>query len=273
MCTLNYRRKDIFCNKFNSIRLQIERAEAQQDADLRATSKKIRAEQERELKLFREGLKQELRLLKAEVDLLPKERRKQEFKNRKDKMDADHSEREKAFLEKLNESHESSLRRLSDSHREKIALMERQFLQQKQQLTRTREAALWEVEERHIHEKHQLMKRQIKEIFMLQRHQMLTRHEKEKEQIKRRAMRKEEELLKKQTAEKRNLPKRIRNEMKAREAMFRESMRISVSVASEPELEKNRFKEVSLQTYQNNYHYKFWLKKIVPRKREEAIPS
>jgi len=41
---------------------------------------------------------------------------------------------EKLFLEKLNESHESSLRRLSDSHREKIALMERQFLQQKQQV-------------------------------------------------------------------------------------------------------------------------------------------
>lgn len=38
------------------------------------------------------------------------------------------------FLEKLNENHETSLRRLSDSHREKIALMERQFLQQKQQV-------------------------------------------------------------------------------------------------------------------------------------------
>ncbi|KAG5894065.1 hypothetical protein JTB14_003925 [Gonioctena quinquepunctata] len=224
-------------------RMQIERAEAHQDADLRATSKKIRSEQERDLKQFRESLKAELRLLKLEVDMLPKERRKTEFKYRKDKMDAEHLEREKAFLEKLNENHESSLRRLSDAHREKIALMERQFLQQKQQLTRTREAALWEIEERHIHEKHQLIKRQIKEIFILQRHQMLTRHEKEKEQIKRRAARKEEELLKKQSIEKRSLPKRIRAEMKAREAMFRESMRISISGANDPDLEKNRFKE------------------------------
>lgn len=75
---------------------------------------------------------------------------------------------------------------------------------------------------------------------------MLTRHEKEKEQIKRRATRKEEELLKKQQIEKRSLPKRIRAEMKAREAMFRESMRISISGAGDPELEKNRFKEVRL---------------------------
>lgn len=100
-------------------RLQIEKAEAQQDADLRATSKKIRAEQERELKLFREGLKQELRLLKAEIDRLPKDQRKNEFKVRKERLDTEHVEREKIFLEKLNENHESSLRRLSDSHRER----------------------------------------------------------------------------------------------------------------------------------------------------------
>lgn len=125
-----------------------------------------------------------------------------------------------------------------------MALMERQFLQQKQQLTRSREAALWEIEEKQIHEKHQLMKRQIKEIFILQRHQMLTRHEKEKEQIKKRAVRKEEELLKKQATERRNLPKRIRQEMKARELMFRESIRISVT-GNDPDMEKNKVKEVS----------------------------
>ncbi|XP_044762491.1 serine/threonine-protein kinase 10 isoform X2 [Coccinella septempunctata] len=223
-------------------RIQIEKAEAQQDTDLRNASKKIRADQERELKQFRDGLKQELKLLKAEIEMLPKESRKMEFKIRKEKIDAEHAEREKLFLEKLHESHESSLRRLSDSHRERIALTERQFLQQKQQLIRSQEAALWEIEEKQIHEKHQLMKRQIKEIFILQRHQMLTRHEKEKEQIKRRAARKEEELLKKQATERRSLPKRIRNEMKARELMFRESMRISVSNA-DPEVEKNKFKE------------------------------
>lgn len=41
-------------------RMQIEKAEAHQDAELRAASKKIRADQERELKLFRDGLKQVL---------------------------------------------------------------------------------------------------------------------------------------------------------------------------------------------------------------------
>lgn len=87
-------------------RVMIERAEAQQDADLRAASKKIRADQERDLKQFRETLKQELRLMKAEVDQLPKDRRKHEYKTRKDNMDADHAEREKAYVDNLNENHE-----------------------------------------------------------------------------------------------------------------------------------------------------------------------
>ncbi|XP_011059314.1 PREDICTED: serine/threonine-protein kinase 10 isoform X1 [Acromyrmex echinatior] len=226
-------------------RQQIERAEAQQEVDLRVSSKKIRSEQERELKQFREGLKQELRLLKQEIDLMPKDKRKSTFKIRKEKLEAEHEEREKLFLEKLNESHEMSLRRLSDSHREKIALMERQFLQQKQQLMRGREAAIWEQEERQIHERQQLLKKQLKDIFFLQRHQMLIRHEKELEQMKRMNQRKEEELIKRQTVERRNLPKRIRNEMKAREMMFRESMRISMSsvLAPDPDAEREKLKK------------------------------
>lgn len=233
-------------------RQQVERAEAQQEADLRLSSKKIRSEQERDLKQFRESLKQELRLLKTEVDMMPKERRRNEFRVRKEKLEIDHEEREKSFLEKLNENHETSLRRLSDSHREKIALMDRQFLQQKQQLMRSREAAVWELEEKQIHEKHQLSKRQLKDIFFLQRHQMLIRHEKELEQVKRMNQRKEEELVKRQSGEKRSLPKRIRAEMKAREMMFRESMRISIST-SEPEAEREKLKKVSI-VFSSDYH-------------------
>ncbi|KAJ8667247.1 hypothetical protein QAD02_008909 [Eretmocerus hayati] len=226
-------------------RQQLDRAVTQQDTDLRLASKKIRGEQERELKQFREGLKQDLRLLKQEVDLMPKEKRKSAFKTRKERLEAEHEEREKLFLEKLNESHETSLQRLSDSHREKIALMERQFLQQKQQLLRARESAIWELEERQIHERQQLLKRQLKDIFFLQRHQMLIKHEKELEQMKRMNQRKEEELIKRQTIERRNLPKRIRNEMKAREMMFRESMRISMSstLVSDPDDERDKLKK------------------------------
>lgn len=74
---------------------------------------------------------------------------------------------------------------------------------------------------------------------------MLIRHDKELEQMKRMNVRKEEELLKRQALEKRALPKRIRSEMKAREMMFRESMRINMANNHDPELERNKFKKVS----------------------------
>ncbi|XP_076048131.1 sterile20-like kinase isoform X6 [Oratosquilla oratoria] len=223
---------------------QVERAEYQQELDLKQTSKKIRAEQEKELKAFRDSLKTELKLLKQEIDLLPKDKRKDNFKVRREKLDQDQNERERSFLEGLHESHETMLKRLGDSHREKIAMLEQQFLQQKHQLLRQRESALWEMEEKHLHEKHQLAKRQLKDIFFLQRHQMLLRHDKELEQVKRVNQQKEEDLIKRQQIEKRQLPKRIRQEMKARELMFRESMRISIShLPDSHEDEKERLKK------------------------------
>merc|ERR1719342_61262 len=223
---------------------QVDKCEQQQHEDLRVSSKKMR--QEKELKTFRESLKQETKLLKHEVELLPKDRRKEALKMRKEQLEREHIEREKSFVERLSESHESHMKRLSDTHREKIALLDRQFLQQKQQLMRAREAALWEMEERQLHERPQLAKRQLKDMFFLQRHQMLVHHEKELDHLKRMMERREEEMAKNQAGERRALPKRIRAEMKAREMMYRESLRISVTNLQEvitPMEEKDRFKK------------------------------
>jgi len=242
-------------------RKQVDRAEEQQNVDVKVTSKKIRAEQEKELKQFRESLKQEVKLMKQEVELqTPKDRRKDELKRRKEMLERDQQRREQLFLSKLSDTHENQLRRLTDSHQEKIALLDRQFLQQKQQLMRQREAAIWEMEEKQLHERHQLAKRQLKDMFFLQRHQMLVHHEKELEHLKRMMDRREEDLLKNQTLERKALPKRIRQEMRAREMMFRESMRISTPNIHEmlkPTEEKERikkFQEAEKKRYRAEQH-------------------
>ena len=74
--------------------------------ELKATSKRIRADQEKELRSFRESLKTELKLLKQEVDLLPKEARKEALRSRKEQLDADQATREKAFQDRLHQAHE-----------------------------------------------------------------------------------------------------------------------------------------------------------------------
>lgn len=84
---------------------------------------------------FRDSLKQEIRLLKQEVDLLPKEKRKDEFRKRKTQMEFEHEEREKAFLSSLSENHELALRRISEIYREKLSSTDKGYLQQKQTVT------------------------------------------------------------------------------------------------------------------------------------------
>jgi len=178
------------------------------------------------------------------VDLFPKDKRKDEFKQRRSAMELDHEEKERAFLDSLKERHELLLRRLSEKHRDHLATINRNFLQQKQNAMRTREALLWELEEKQLHERHQLSKRHVKELCFMQRHQMIIRHEKELDQVKRMLQRKEEDMVKKQTMEKRALPKRIRAERKARDLMFRESLRISTNL--DPEIERDRLKKVGM---------------------------
>ena len=62
---------------------------------------------------------------------------------RKDQLEREQVDRERGFVERLNESHESAMKRLSDTHKERIALLDRQFLQQKQQLMRAREVKIY----------------------------------------------------------------------------------------------------------------------------------
>ena len=49
------------------------------------------------MKTFRESLKQEMKLLKQEVDLLPKSERKETLKARKEALEGDQNHREQLF--------------------------------------------------------------------------------------------------------------------------------------------------------------------------------
>lgn len=57
--------------------------------------------------------------------------------------------------------------------------------------------------------------------------------------------RKEEDLIKRQAVERRALPKRIRAERKARDMMFRESLRISTNL--DPDAERDKLKKVNFR--------------------------
>uniref|UniRef100_A0A915K0J5 Uncharacterized protein n=1 Tax=Romanomermis culicivorax TaxID=13658 RepID=A0A915K0J5_ROMCU len=157
---------------------QLEETERLQEEEFRMTVKRLKQEQDRDLRAFRETLKQEHKLLKHEMEIVPKADRKDVFRSRRDMLDVEHLERDRQFCEKQQQEYESALARLKTTHIENVVALEKHFLEQKHKMMRTREKSLLDMEERQLHEKHQIAKSQLKEIFLLQRSQMLIRHQK-----------------------------------------------------------------------------------------------
>lgn len=52
-------------------------------------------------------------------------------------MDTQHEEKERSFLSSLSENHELALRRLSEKHRDRLASIDKSFLQQKQTVSKS----------------------------------------------------------------------------------------------------------------------------------------
>ncbi|XP_062435515.1 STE20-like serine/threonine-protein kinase isoform X2 [Rhea pennata] len=192
----------------------IERLEQEHTNRLRDEAKRIKAEQEKELSKFQNMLK-----------------------NKK--------KEEQEFVQKQQQELDASLKKIIQQQKTELATIERDCLNNKQQLMRAREAAIWELEERHLQEKHQLLKQQLKDQYFMQRHQLLKRHEKETEQMQRYNQRLIEELKNKQTQERARLPKIQRSEAKTRMAMFKKSLRIN-SLAS-PDQDREKIKQFAVQ--------------------------
>lgn len=192
----------------------IERLEQEHTNRLRDEAKRIKGEQEKELSKFQSMLK-----------------------NRK--------KEEQEFVQKQQQELDGSLKKIIQQQKAELANIERECLNNKQQLMRAREAAIWELEERHLQEKHQLLKQQLKDQYFMQRHQLLKRHEKETEQMQRYNQRLIEELKNRQTQERARLPKIQRSEAKTRMAMFKKSLRINSTAT--PDQDREKIKQFAAQ--------------------------
>ncbi|NXX44717.1 SLK kinase, partial [Tricholaema leucomelas] len=223
----------------------IERLEQEHTNRLRDEAKRIKAEQEKELSKFQNMLKNKKKEVLCEVEKAPKELRKELMKRKKEELAQSQHAQEQEFVQKQQQELDASLKKIIQQQKTELATIERDCLNNKQQLMRAREAAIWELEERHLQEKHQLLKQQLKDQYFMQRHQLLKRHEKETEQMQRYNQRLIEELKNKHTQERARLPKIQRSEAKTRMAMFKKSLRIN-SLAS-PDQDREKIKQFAIQ--------------------------
>ncbi|XP_045709833.1 STE20-like serine/threonine-protein kinase isoform X1 [Phyllostomus hastatus] len=223
----------------------IERLEQEHTNRLRDEAKRIKGEQEKELSKFQNMLKNRKKEVINEVEKAPKELRKELMKRRKEELAQSQHAQEQEFVQKQQQELDGSLKKIIQQQKAELANIERECLNNKQQLMRAREAAIWELEERHLQEKHQLLKQQLKDQYFMQRHQLLKRHEKETEQMHRYNQRLIEELKNRQTQERARLPKIQRGEAKTRMAMFKKSLRINSTAT--PDQDREKIKQFAAQ--------------------------
>uniref|UniRef100_A0A8C6NXR4 non-specific serine/threonine protein kinase n=1 Tax=Nothobranchius furzeri TaxID=105023 RepID=A0A8C6NXR4_NOTFU len=225
----------------------IERLEQDHTSRLRDEAKRIKTDQDKELSKFQNMLKNRKKEAFQEAGQTPRHMRKELMKRLKEDLSLLQASEEQEFLQKQQQELDGALKKIIQQHKLEIATIERDCLNHKQQLLRAREAAMWELEERHLQEKHQLLKQQLKDQYFMQRHQLLKRHEKEMEQMQRYNQRLIEELKNKQNQERVRLPKIQRSDAKTRMAMFKKSLRITVTAVMTPEQERERVKQFASQ--------------------------
>ncbi|XP_022080772.1 STE20-like serine/threonine-protein kinase isoform X1 [Acanthaster planci] len=225
---------------------EVEKLELAQTNEAKNFLRMHKMKQEKDLRSFREKQKREMKEMRS-----IRGGSKEDLKRKKEEFDVRQQQEEHKFMSEQASELERLSTELSEQHRNKVAMLERKFLNDKHQKLRARESAIWELEERHLKEMHQATKTQMKDMFFLQRHHLVIRQEKELQILKSMQEKEEEDMKQRHIQEKRRLPRNLRNEMKTRANMFRKSLAIkNPNCTADEEREKMRgFQESESKRY------------------------
>ncbi|XP_033632989.1 STE20-like serine/threonine-protein kinase isoform X4 [Asterias rubens] len=216
---------------------EVEKLELAQTNEAKTFTRASKSKQEKDLKYFREKQKREIKEMRS-----IRGPSKDDVKRKKEEFEVQMQQDEHRFMSQQAVQLESQTADLSEVHKNKVALLERKFLNDKHQKLRARESAVWELEERQLKEMHQATKTQMKDMFFLQRHHLVIRQEKELQIVKSVQEKEEEDLRQIHTQEKKRLPRHLRSEMKTRTTIFRKSITINNPNCSADE-EREKMKE------------------------------
>ncbi|VDM75799.1 unnamed protein product [Strongylus vulgaris] len=97
---------------------EIEEAEKLQEEEMRQAQKRLKYEQEKELRGFKDRLKQEMKIMKQEMDMLPRQQRRDALRMKKDQMEHENHMKEADFVMQLQKNAEATLARMTQRHKE-----------------------------------------------------------------------------------------------------------------------------------------------------------
>ncbi|KAI6177303.1 Sterile20-like kinase [Aphelenchoides bicaudatus] len=206
---------------------KMEELERIQEEERRGLVKNIKTMQEKEYRAFQMEQREEMKRLKYEVDVLPRSQRKDVYKHRRELLEQIQAERDNNFIVSKRNMSEKIMESLQQSHQEKLARLDRQFLNERHDLQRGVESALWDNEYAHMKNRFELRRQQLKDNFAMQRSLMVNRHRLEIERMRRTHQNNEDLLARSLAVARKQLPKTLRAESKTRSTMFKESLQIN----------------------------------------------
>ena len=151
--------------------------------------------------------------------------------------------REKQFLDNQQQTLDNQLKTIENYHKQRIQILERQFLIEKQNLLKTKEQALWEIDENELRSRYDLLRKQTKSFYSLFRTMLTQQSEKELEQLDEQLRLERDTLETHLNDDRREWPRAWKKIQKTRHKQFRQQLIINKTPLEE---EKALIKKVEL---------------------------
>ncbi|CAM4879525.1 unnamed protein product [Rotaria socialis] len=238
-------------------KIEIERESVLLTNEYNKKMKIIKIDQEKELKIFREQIREQYKQIKREFEspynninsamLANNNNGTQSMKDRKEQLkrhllekENESYTREKQFIENQQLTVDSQLKTIENYHKQRIQVLERQFLVEKQNLLKTKEQALWEIDEHELRSRYDLLRKQTKSFYSLFRTMLAQQSEKELQQLDEQIRFERDTLESRLNEDRREWPRTWKKMQKTRNKQFRQQLIINKTPLDE---EKNLLKK------------------------------
>jgi hypothetical protein len=151
--------------------------------------------------------------------------------------------REKQFVDNQQQTLDNQLKTIESYHKQRIQILERQFLVEKQNLLKTKEQALWEIDEHELRSRYDLLRKQTKSFYSLFRTMLTQQSEKELQQLDEQIRFERDTLDARLGDDRREWPRTWKKMQKTRHKQFRQQLIINKTPLEE---EKILIKKVGL---------------------------
>lgn len=144
--------------------------------------------------------------------------------------------REKQFVDNQQQISDSQLKSIETYHKQRIQMLEREFLVARQDLLKTKEQALWEIDEHELRSRYDLLRKQTKSFYLLFRTMLTQQSEKELQQLDEQIRFERDTLDARLADDRREWPRTWKKMQKTRHKQFRQQLIINKTPLEEEKI-------------------------------------